>query len=334
MKNKTISLFVVLATHLTLSAQSTNVKENTEDNDFIQSVKINLSKLEKNLHSSDDNSSQYKTITLNNEGIANKVLLAISEIEKKAITKAEAIKIKTIAEAEANKENITVKALKDRMLAEAEAVKVTAIAKAKAIAVVEHQRAKLKEEKTIFDAIEKFDKAEENAEFSFQNETKKIHDKLNTTLGIKEKNTTNNDNNLTDDTKAIIPDKTKLTTDEALGAKENISKLFKTEKISFETGQHRLTQKSISIVDKLIKILNLYPNISIEIAGHTDSDGNQKLNQKLSQARVDTIKKVLISKGIDGKRLISKGYGESKPLVPNTSKKNKEKNRRIEINII
>jgi len=333
MKNKTISILLVLATHTTLFAQNMDKKQNIEDNDFIKSIKINLKKLEKNIHSIDDNASQYKTIKLNNDGLTNKILYAISEIERKAITKAEAKKIKIIAEAEANKANIIAKALKDRMLAEAEAVKATTIAKAKAIAEIERKRAKMKEKENISYAVDKFNKARETAELTYKNETKKIQDKLNEALGLKEEN-----NNTTKEAanaqEANITDKTKFVVDKTLGARENIFKLFNFEKISFKTGQHKLTENSILIVNKLAKILNFYPNISIEIAGHTDAEGSQKSNQKLSQARVDTIKKLLISKGINAKRLKAKGYGESKPLVPNTSKKNKEKNRRIEINII
>ncbi len=77
-----------------------------------------------------------------------------------------------------------------------------------------------------------------------------------------------------------------------------------------------------------------YTTIRIEIAGHTDSDGSEAYNLKLSQSRVDTVKKELISKHIEASRLVAKGYGETKPLVPNTTRANKARNRRVEINIL
>jgi outer membrane protein OmpA-like peptidoglycan-associated protein len=122
--------------------------------------------------------------------------------------------------------------------------------------------------------------------------------------------------------------------EEAEAAKQNIAKLLKVENIEFEVAKESLTPKGLATVDKLAAILKQYPHIKIEIAGHTDSDGNAEFNQKLSQARVDNVKKALISRGIDASRMIAKGYGETKPLVPNDSAENKQKNRRVEINII
>jgi len=117
-------------------------------------------------------------------------------------------------------------------------------------------------------------------------------------------------------------------------AKEKIIQLLQIENIEFETGKGVLTIKGKATVDKLAKILNQYPHIRVEIAGHTDSDGSASFNQKLSQSRVETVKAELIKKDVDGSRLTAKGYGETKPLVPNTTDENKQKNRRVEINIL
>jgi len=117
-------------------------------------------------------------------------------------------------------------------------------------------------------------------------------------------------------------------------AKTNIIKLLKVENIEFNTAKSTLTNRGQSTVDKLAVILKKYPEVKVEIAGYTDSDGDALFNQKLSQARVETVKKELISQGVENKRLTAKGYGESNPLVPNTTNENKQKNRRVEINII
>ena len=116
--------------------------------------------------------------------------------------------------------------------------------------------------------------------------------------------------------------------------KEKIAHLLQIENIEFEKAKGVLTSKGEETVDKLASILKQYPNIKAEIAGHTDSDGSAIFNQKLSQDRVDTVKRRLIEKGINAGRLIAKGYGETKPLVPNTTDENKQKNRRVEINIL
>ncbi len=115
--------------------------------------------------------------------------------------------------------------------------------------------------------------------------------------------------------------------------KEKITKLLQIENIEFKVASGSLTQKGKMTVDKLANILSEYSKIKVEIAGHTDSDGSAIFNQKLSQKRVDTVRTRLIEKGIDAKRLTAIGYGESKPLVPNISDENKQKNRRVEINI-
>ena len=125
---------------------------------------------------------------------------------------------------------------------------------------------------------------------------------------------------------------TKVSVEKA-NAKVNIQKLLQLENIEFEVAKGSLTTKGRKTVDKLGKILQQYASIRIEIAGHTDSDGSSAFNQRLSQARVDTVKKRLIQDRIAASRLIARGYGETKPLVPNTNDANKQKNRRVEINI-
>jgi len=116
--------------------------------------------------------------------------------------------------------------------------------------------------------------------------------------------------------------------------RNRIKTLLKRHGIEFLAAKGALAAKGEETVDKLAKILSQYPHIHIEIAGHTDSDGSESFNQKLSQLRVDAVRKRLISKGISSKRLRAKGYGETKPLVPNTSDENKQKNRRVEINVL
>ncbi len=117
-------------------------------------------------------------------------------------------------------------------------------------------------------------------------------------------------------------------------AKANIAKLLQVENIEFDSGKSTLTPMGEATVEKLALILNQYPLIKIEIAGHTDSDGNDAFNLKLSQTRVDKVKKELAKQGVSQNRVKAIGYGETRPLVPNTTAENKQKNRRVEIIIL
>ncbi len=72
----------------------------------------------------------------------------------------------------------------------------------------------------------------------------------------------------------------------------------------------------------------------MEISGHTDSDGSEMYNLRLSQARAQAVVDYLVSRGISPSRLIAKGYGESRPVAPNDTPENKQKNRRTELKIL
>ena len=75
-------------------------------------------------------------------------------------------------------------------------------------------------------------------------------------------------------------------------------------------------------------------DISIELSAHTDDIGSDAYNFKLSDQRAASVAEYLITKGIGKKRIISKGYGKTMPLVPNDSDENRAKNRRVELKVI
>ena len=105
-------------------------------------------------------------------------------------------------------------------------------------------------------------------------------------------------------------------------------------KITFQTASAKLTDAGAAVVKRVGEILLKHPGVRIRIGGHTDSDGNDQANMKLSQSRVETVKKSLIQQGIDPFRLRAKGYGETQPIAPNDTAENKAKNRRVEFEII
>lgn len=104
--------------------------------------------------------------------------------------------------------------------------------------------------------------------------------------------------------------------------------------IHFETGKFEVLQESYVEIQKIATSLQNSTSIKIEIRGHTDDVGSEDDNQNLSEQRAKSVKKVLISMGIDPNRMTTKGFGESKPIVPNTTVENRAKNRRTEFVII
>jgi outer membrane protein OmpA-like peptidoglycan-associated protein len=113
-----------------------------------------------------------------------------------------------------------------------------------------------------------------------------------------------------------------------------LDKIFKLKKVKFVYAKTLLTKDSKKIVNEVQELLKKHKNISIEIAGHTDSDGSRKNNKILSQKRANAIKAYLVSRSINAKRLKAIGYGESKPLVKENSANDKQINRRVEFKVI
>ncbi len=109
--------------------------------------------------------------------------------------------------------------------------------------------------------------------------------------------------------------------------------------VYFEIGKAEIKLESYPVLDEaaktIITVLESNPNITIEIQGHTDSQGSDATNLKLSQERADAVKNYLVNTHkIDATRLIAKGYGETKPIAPNTTSKGRAQNRRVEFVII
>lgn len=100
--------------------------------------------------------------------------------------------------------------------------------------------------------------------------------------------------------------------------------------ITFHNNESVLLPDSYTELNKLISYLKNNPSISIEISGHTDNVGNETNNVKLSTARAKAVADYLVNKGISRTRIISKGYGSSRPVVPNDTEQNRQKNRRVE----
>jgi len=88
---------------------------------------------------------------------------------------------------------------------------------------------------------------------------------------------------------------------------------IKLENINYEFGKWDLLPGSIAALDSLAEILALNPTITIELMAHTDHVGSEQFNFELSQKRAQSVVDYLIQKGVNPKRLVAKGYGETWP---------------------
>ncbi len=111
--------------------------------------------------------------------------------------------------------------------------------------------------------------------------------------------------------------------------------------LNYEFNSAKLTAESQTILDTTVmKLLTQNPTLIIELSSHTDNKGADDYNMKLSQKRAESIVTYLTSKGINSKRLIAKGYGETVPIAPNQNKdgsdnpEGRQLNRRTEIKIL
>ncbi len=99
--------------------------------------------------------------------------------------------------------------------------------------------------------------------------------------------------------------------------------------ITFEKAKAVIRSKSFSVLDEAIAELQKYKHVIVLIEGHTSSEGSDEMNMALSQQRADAVKAYMVDKGVDASRLETKGFGKTKPIASNDTKKGREQNRRI-----
>ena len=121
-------------------------------------------------------------------------------------------------------------------------------------------------------------------------------------------------------------------TNEARVFRENNNVILRLIGITFESNESKVMTKNIPLLTKVEKAIDVYPNSEIIIEGHTDSQGDDQLNQNLSQKRADSMKQYMINAMlIPNFRIIATGYGETKPIANNETSLGRQKNRRIDI---
>ena len=108
------------------------------------------------------------------------------------------------------------------------------------------------------------------------------------------------------------------------------SDLLAKGKIRFESGRASIDPDSAGLLDRLIEIAMRCPTADIEIAGHTDSDGEDAFNQALSEKRAQAVADYLVKAGLPANRFTATGYGSSQPVASNDTDEGKAQNRRID----
>lgn len=100
--------------------------------------------------------------------------------------------------------------------------------------------------------------------------------------------------------------------------------------VLFDFDKAEVTAGARPTLDKLVEVLNRYPDTDIELQGHTDDTGTEKYNQTLSERRARAVDNYLEQKGIPAKRIKIKGFGESIPKYDNSTESGRAQNRRVE----
>jgi outer membrane protein OmpA-like peptidoglycan-associated protein len=113
-------------------------------------------------------------------------------------------------------------------------------------------------------------------------------------------------------------------------AKELVSGRIVTHGIIFDTGSDKLNPESGPTLRKILKLLQDDGDLRFEVQGHTDNQGNKKINQPLSEKRAEAVKTWLVTQGITADRLQTKGLGDTNPIDKNDTPEGRANNRRVE----
>ena len=103
--------------------------------------------------------------------------------------------------------------------------------------------------------------------------------------------------------------------------------------VKFEFDSDRLTQAAKEILNEVGETLKAYPEVNVEVQGHTDYIGTDAYNLSLSEKRAIAVKTYLIGRGVDAKRMTPVGYGKTRPIDTNETEAGRENNRRVELKV-
>jgi OmpA-OmpF porin, OOP family len=106
------------------------------------------------------------------------------------------------------------------------------------------------------------------------------------------------------------------------------------QQVHFATNKWRILSDSFELLNEVAQVLKDSPNIHVRVEGHTDNIGSEEHNMTLSQHRAESVTEYLIEHGVDASRLVSQGYGFSRPIASNATRMGRAQNRRVEFHIL
>lgn len=106
------------------------------------------------------------------------------------------------------------------------------------------------------------------------------------------------------------------------------------QRINFATGKATILADSFPVLDDVAQVMRDYPKVRVEVGGHTDNVGDDNQNQALSKSRADAVFEYLLGKGIAANRMVTIGYGETRPIDTNRTDAGRLNNRRVEFIIV
>jgi outer membrane protein OmpA-like peptidoglycan-associated protein len=107
------------------------------------------------------------------------------------------------------------------------------------------------------------------------------------------------------------------------------------QQVQFELNTAVLRPESDPVLTEVMRVLNENPDVElIEIQGHTDETGTEELNRRLGQERANSVLRWLVARGVARERLVAKGYGSERPLGDNSTDEGRQKNRRVEFQVV
>jgi OOP family OmpA-OmpF porin len=104
--------------------------------------------------------------------------------------------------------------------------------------------------------------------------------------------------------------------------------------ITFETDKDIIRRSSEPILSQALQVLTDFPDVRLQVQGHTDDQGDDEYNRDLSQRRSESVVRWFVERGIDAGRLEPQGYGEAQPIADNGTETGRAKNRRVEFQLI
>lgn len=104
--------------------------------------------------------------------------------------------------------------------------------------------------------------------------------------------------------------------------------------ITFATNRAEIRSDFYDVLNSVVLVLKEYNKTNVRISGHTDSTGSDKINQKLSEDRADSVRGYLISQQVNASRIDAAGYGSHNPVASNATESGRQANRRVEMQLI